>query len=76
MKVYIIVLILNLSLISYSNTFPRATKELYKLCPESETYVVEDDRYVLRDSTGIYYVKNLGILKTEPDFIKILIKKY
>lgn len=61
-----------ISLTSCSNT--AATRELEKLYPQCEIYRPESGTYIAIDSTGIYYIRNIGFNK--PKFSKILIKKY
>lgn len=50
------------------------SRELEKKYPNCEVYEIEPRRYIMLDSTGIYYLYNAGINK--PDFSKRLIKKY
>lgn len=70
----IIGLIVGLTLISCHNSTADAAGELSRLYPKAEIYRVNKGRYVMFDSTGVYYLRNLGF--NTPKFCKLLIKKY
>lgn len=70
----IIGLIISSILVSCHNTTADATRELEKLYPQCEIYRPESGTYIAIDSTGIYYIRNVGF--NTPKFSKILIKKY
>ena len=74
MRFIIILGLIVISLISCNNTIADATRELEKLYPQSEIYRLRPGDYIAIDSTGIYYIENVGFNK--PKFSKILIKKY
>lgn len=70
----IIGLIISSILISCHNSTVDATRELSRLYPKAEIYRVDEGRYVMFDSTGVYYLRNLGF--NTPKFCQLLIKKY
>lgn len=70
----IISIVVSLTLTSCHNTSADAARELEKSYPQYEIYRLERGSYLAIDSTGIYYIKNVGFNK--PKFCKILIKKY
>lgn len=74
MRLIIILGLIVISLTSCNNTGADAIRELEKLYPQYEIYRPEPGNYIAIDSTGIYYIKNVGFNK--PKFSKILIKKY
>lgn len=74
MRLIIILGLIVISLTSCNNTTADATRELEKLYPQCEIYRPESGIYIAIDSTGIYFIRNIGFIK--PRFSKILIKKY
>ena len=74
MRLVIILGLIVISLTSCNNTLADVTKELEELYPQCEIYRLQPGNYLVIDSTGIYYIANVGFNK--PKFSKILIKKY
>lgn len=69
----IISIVVSLTLVScYSSA--DSTRALEKLYPKAEIYQIDCRKYIMFDSIGVYYLKDIGI--KEPDFSKALIKKY
>ena len=76
MKIIIAVIsvVVGLTLVSCGHSSADSTRALEKLYPKAEIYKVDFTEYIIIDSTGIYYLDDVGI--GEPDFNKALIKKY